>query len=61
MKAFFLAIVTGFAVGVVVLFIGRTLFDWTSGGAAAAVGGAVCGLIITRSWKQRAAQRSAVS
>jgi len=61
MKAFFLAIVIGFAVGLVVLFIGRTFFDWTSGGAAAAVGGAVCGLMITRSWKQRAAQHSAVS
>ena len=61
MKAFFLAIVIGFAVGLVVLFIGRTFFDWTSGGAAAAAGGAVCGLMITRSWKQRAAQHSAVS
>lgn len=61
MKAFFLAIVTGFAVALVVLIIGRTFFDWASGGAAAAVGGAVCGLMITRSWKQRAAQHSAVS
>ena len=61
MKAFLLAIVTGFAVGLVVLFIGRTFFDWNSGGAAAAVGGAVCGMMITRSWKQRAAQHSAVS
>ena len=56
MKAFFLAIVTGFAVGLVVLFIGRTFFDWTSGGAAAALGGAVCGLMIARSWRQRTAQ-----
>jgi hypothetical protein len=54
MKVFFIAIVTGFAVGFLVLFIGWTLFDWTSGGAAAAVGGAVCGLMITRSWTQRA-------
>lgn len=60
MKAFVLAIVTGFVVGLVVLSIGRTFFNWTSGGAAAAVGGAVCGLTITRSWKQRAAQHSAV-
>jgi hypothetical protein len=61
MKAFFLASVTGLAVGLVVLFIGRTFFDWTSGGAAAAVGGAVCGLMMTRLWKQRAAEDSAVS
>jgi K+-transporting ATPase c subunit len=52
MEAFFLAIVTGLAVGLVVLYIGRSFFDWTSWGSpAAAVGGAVFGLMITRLWK----------
>ena len=55
-KAFFLAIATGLAVGLVVLFIGKTLFDWNNGGVAAGVGGAVGGLMITRSWKQRSAR-----
>ena len=56
MKTIFMATAAGLAVGLAVLFIGRTLFDSTNAIVAAAVGGAVCGLVMTRFWAHRAAR-----
>jgi membrane associated rhomboid family serine protease len=56
MKTIFIATAVGLAVGLAVLFIGRTLFDSTNASVAAAVGGAVCGLVMTRFWAQRASR-----